>query len=139
MTRATPRSLRPHGRRGMAMLMAVMMISIIAAALAALTLSFSAQAKRTARQAQDAQLRQLLLAGQFAAQQSIGHTAGGDVALPADLRSEGTSVRYETIPGNKVDETQIRVVARLDGGRTMTQTLRFTRVADHWELRAAEL
>ena len=126
-------------RRGMALLMAVLMISIVAGSLAALTLAFAAQARRTTRHAQDAQLRQLLLAGQVAAQQTIGQSANGEVSLPAELRSAGGSVRYETISGSGADEMQVRVVARVGEGRSMTQTLRFTRNADHWELRAAEL
>jgi type II secretory pathway pseudopilin PulG len=123
----------------MALLMAVLMISIVAGSLAALTLAFAAQAKRTTRQAQDAQLRQLLLAGQVAAQQAVGQSGRGEVALPADLRSAGGSVRYETISGSGADEMQVRVVARLGEARTMTQTLRFARNADRWELRSAEL
>src|SRR6185503_5943212 len=94
MSYATGR--RRFNRRGTALLMAVLMISIVGGSLAALTLAFAAQAKRTTRQAQDAQLRQLLLAGQVAAQQSIGQSKSGEVALPADLRSAGGSVRYET-------------------------------------------
>jgi hypothetical protein len=123
----------------MALLMAVMMIAIVAGSLAALTLAFAAQAKRTTRQAQDAQLRQLLLAGQVAAQQAIGQSGSGDVALPAELHSAGGSVRYETIPGSGGNEMQVRVVARFGESRTMTQTLRFSRNADRWELRSAEL
>ena len=126
-------------RRGAALLMAVLMISIVAGSLAALTLAFAAQAKRTTRQAQDAQLRQLLLAGQVAAQQAIGQSKSGEVALPPDLRSAGASVRYETVQGDAADEMQFRIVASLGEGRAMTQTLRFARSGDRWELRSAEL
>jgi hypothetical protein len=126
-------------RRGMALLMAVLMISIVAGSLAALTLAFAAQAKRTTRHAQEAQLRQLLLAGQVAAQRGGGQSANGEVSLPAELRSAGASVRYEMIPGSGADQMQVRVMARLGEGRSMTQTLRFARNVDRWELRAAEL
>ena len=126
-------------RRGMALLMAVLMISIVAGSLAALTLAFAAQAKRTARQAQDAQLRQLMLAGQVAAQQAVGQSKSGEVALPADLRSAGASLRYETIQGDAADEMQFRIVATLGEGRSMSQTLRFARAGERWELRSAEL
>jgi hypothetical protein len=123
----------------MALLMAVLMISIVAGSLAALTLAFAAQAKRTARQAQDAQLRQLMLAGQVAAQQAVGQSKNGEVALPADLRSAGASLRYETIQGDAADEMQFRIVATLGEGRSMSQTLRFARAGERWELRSAEL
>jgi type II secretory pathway component PulK len=126
-------------RRGTALLMAVLMISIVGGSLAALTLAFAAQAKRTTRQAHDAQLRQLLFAGQVAAQQSIGQSKSGEVALPPDLRSAGASVRYETVQGDAADEMQFHIVASLGEGRSMTQTLRFARAGDRWELRAAEL
>jgi hypothetical protein len=119
--------------------MAVMMIAIVAGSLAALMLAFAAQAKRTTRQAQDAQLRQLLLAGQVAAQQAVGHSANREVTLPADLVAAGASVRYETIEGSGADDVQVRVVARFGEGRTKTQTLRFARTADRWVLRSAEL
>lgn len=126
-------------RRGMATLMAVLMISIVAGSLAALTLAFAGQARRTTRQAQDAQLRQLLLAGQVAAQQAIGQSKSGEVVLPPDLRSAGASLRYEAVQGDAADEMQFRIVASLGEGRSMTQTLRFARAGDHWELRSAEL
>jgi hypothetical protein len=120
--------------------MAVLMIAVVAGSLTALTLAFAAQAKRTTRQAEDAQLRQLLLAGQVAAQQGLGQSPGGDVVLPSELRSAGASVRYETVKGEGADDVvQVRVVARLGEGRSMTQTLRFTRAGDRWELRSAEL
>ena len=135
------RVVAPHRvrRRGMALLMAVLMISVVAGSLAALTLAFAAQAKRTTRHAQDAQLRQLLLVGQIAAQQAVGKSPKGEITVPEALRAAGASVGYETIPGSGADEVQVRVVARLGEGRSMTQTLRFARSGDRWELRAAEL
>jgi hypothetical protein len=119
--------------------MAVMLVAVVGAALSALTISISAEAKRTARQSEDAQLRQLLLAGQLAAQASFGQANRGDVAVPPALKSAGISVRYETIAGSSANEMNTRIVARLGNGRTAEQTLRFARVADGWQLRAAEL
>ena len=133
------RRRRRRRRSGVALLMAVLMISIVGAALAALTLSFGTQAKRTTLQAQDAQLHQLLLAGQLAAQASIGQTESGDVALPDELRAAGLSVRFEITPGGATDDKQIHVTARLAGGRSMTQTLQFQRSGDQWQVRSAEL
>jgi hypothetical protein len=127
-------------RRGVALLMAVMLIAVVGAVLSALTISISAEAKRTMRHAEDAQLRQLLLAGQFAAQTSNAQTPSGEVTLPPELKSAGMSVRYEMIGGASADGKLVRILARDGNGRKASQTLRFAKTGDgHFELRAAEL
>jgi type II secretory pathway component PulK len=127
-------------RRGFATLIALGLIGLIGAALAALAVSFSHDVKRNARQMEDAQLRQLLIAGEAAARGSIsGQVQPEKVELPAELGSAGMSVTWERTAEASADGVQVRATARTTENRSAAQMLRFVKEANGWVLQSAEL
>lgn len=133
----TRASTRP---RGFAALTAIALIAIVGLGLAAMAALFAGETRRTGQQRDDAQLRQLLLAGEVAAREAL--TRGelqGTVQLPADLATLGAELTFAPA-GDPVDnETRIRVTARTGEGRVMSQTLGYVRADGRWSLRSAEL
>jgi hypothetical protein len=125
-------------RRAFATLTAIALISIVAVGLAAITTLFAADVKRTLRHADDAQLRQLLIAGQLAVT-AAPKPGKADVPLPPELQSAGATLAYDANPAPDDAVLRVTVTARMASGRAMTQTLHFIRDGDRWVLRSAEL
>ena len=127
--------------RAMAMLAAVALVGIAAAAVVALSASLTADAQRTRRTAQDAQLRQLLLAGAAsvadrAAQWPEAPDAKGwEVALPQPLIGRGT---IRILDASQEGRTTYRVEATFDGRHASTD-LRLERRGGSWQVISAEL
>jgi len=120
-----------------ATMMALMLLAVVAAAIVALLGLLSLDAKTTARDADLTQLRQLLLAGAADAKQKL--TAGADVpdrwtvATPSALASE-----IQVEPKSNGDTRDAIITARA-GSRSLTQTIRFRRAGDRWEVESATL
>jgi hypothetical protein len=135
----TTRHRRPRG--GFATLFAIFLLLLIAAVLPALAMTFAADAKRTRSQAEDAQLRQLLLAGAISATRQAA--AGGfpttrrTVALPSELTADGADVSLSS-EQRDADRTAVTVRATL-GKRSREQVLRFERRDDAWQPAAASI
>ena len=138
----------PHGsnrrtRHGFAMLTALALVALVAVAMAAALSVFRLDLRRTAGTVDDAQLRQLLLAGQRAARDRLPRDAGAvptieqPVALPAPLAAEG-AVTLRLRRGASRDTADVGVEARL-GNRTATQTLHYERRPVDWSLVSADL
>ena len=140
MTRPRPSSAR---RRAFATVAALGLIAVVGVTLAAVATLLTSDVKRTRRAADDAQLRQLLVAGEAAARASLAGTdQPREVALklPTELESTGITLTIERLDGgNPADGVQFRVTARGGDGRSVAQTLRYTRAAEGWRLDAAEL
>src|SRR5687768_403572 len=88
-------------RGGFASVVAVALIALIATALATMTSLFALELRRTTRQSADAQLRQLLIAGAFAAPENLGNGAVErtvTVALPDDLAATGATLKLRLTP-----------------------------------------
>lgn len=132
------RSTRSH--RGVASLVALGMLALVAVAVGALVVLVRTDVNRTFRQSTDAQLRQLLLAGTTEAKRLLG--SGGmaqatDLALPPAIASQGAAVRLT--PGTVgPDRAELQVRATW-GDASLVQSLRFRRDASGWALEAARL
>ena len=106
-----------------------MLIGLVATTLAAMAMTFAADARRTRAAATDAQLRQLLIAGAADVQQRLGK---GEATLDIQSAAPADGVVRVTAAA-KGDAVEAVVVATI-GKRTAQQTLRFTRAADGWKL-----
>lgn len=128
------------GPRGFATLTAIGMIVLVAVALTALTTLVSHDVKRSVRQAEDAQLRQLLIVGEIGARASLDRPeeTATDVKLPSELSSAGYALRFERVPAAD-GSVSVHVSAREADGRSLNEWLRYIRSADRWELESAEL
>jgi type II secretory pathway component PulK len=98
-------------RRGFATITALALLSFVATALATLTLTFAADARRTARESTDAQLRQLIIAGAAQVRQFTERdepqTGPKAIPLPPSLIADGGELILHFNPANK------KVVARI--------------------------
>lgn len=138
---------QPHAtaRPGFASVTAVILIALVGAALAAAVTLLGAESRRTRSAVEDAQLRQLLLAGEAGARQHLARRGAADgtavpLALPADLSAAGARVELRFSPDEAGDSCEVRVDASL-GRRRASQSLRFNRGnrGTEWQLVAAEL
>jgi hypothetical protein len=130
-----------RSRHGFTTLAALGLLGIIGATLATLAVAFSRDVKRSVRQTDDAQLRQLLIAGESAVETAIraGGVQNGEVPLPAELTAMGMSAQFARIGESSTDSVHVRVTAKSADGRSARQILRFVRAADAWKLSSAEL
>jgi hypothetical protein len=136
---------RPFARirqSAFATIAALGLVAVVGISLAALTALLARDVQRTVRQSQDAQLRQVLIAGEAAARASLsrdGLARDFSLKLPPELESSGTSITFEPLESTSTDTFRIRITARGADGRAMTQTLQYVRAAGRWELGSAEL
>jgi len=126
-----------HRRRGFAVLVAVVMISLIGIAMLSLTSLLGADAKRTGRHTAETQLRQWLIAGAVHAVGSLeaepGLTGEYALAIPEDMPGTEIVLSYETEnPG----QLKVRVRVRMDDYRA-EQVLHFSPSGDGWAPTAA--
>ena len=125
--------------RALATVTAVVLIGIAAVAFVALTAVVGHDLRRTARARGEAQLRQLLLAGEAAAGQALDTSAAGPqvVPLPSALTAERASVSF-TPDAPSGDSRTVAVTATFDG-LSASQRLTYQRKQDRWVLVKAEL
>lgn len=124
-------------------MIAIVLLAMVSAALLLLTRQLGFEFQRTRQATEDAQLRQLLLAG---AQDAVARAKewhadapppGWSLELPRELADGGASVSFE-VGAAKDDWREVVVVARM-GGREAVQTLTFTRTGDAWKVSSAAL
>lgn len=135
------RSPQPARRRGLAMIMAMALMALVALLLVTLASVTRTQAHYSRHTAEEAQLRQLLLAGERAAALALDEVStDGDeltVPLPAALReADGELLLRITSP--EADRRNVHVQAVL-GDRAADQQLRYHRTDAGWRLRDARL
>ncbi|MEA2736609.1 MAG: hypothetical protein QOE14_3060 [Humisphaera sp.] len=126
---------RRHDKSAFAAVTAIVLMGLVASTLAALTMMFAADARRTRAAVAEAQFRQLLIAGAADVQQRLDKgqtTFDHKSAAPADGAVQLTA----TAEGDAVTA----VVSATIGRRHASQTLRFTRSGGaKWRLASAEL
>jgi type II secretory pathway component PulK len=134
--------MRPGDQRGgFAMVTAIVLLGLVALTLASLGVAFVFESRRTLSLAQDAQLRQLLLAGTSEARSRLA--AGGldksiSIDLPDDLRQRGASLRLQPQQDASTGQTVVEIEAELPRHR-MAQRVRLARQETGWQIVAAEL
>ena len=125
--------------RGFTIILGVVLLGLIAVALALLTKQLGYELQRTRSAYEDAQLRQLLLAGaQDAAARAGRWSAQGPAApgawkveLPADLNAQDASISIEAMEAGP-DGRTVRIEARLSYRRA-EETLEFSRTDAGWK------
>lgn len=137
---------RQTNRGGFALLMAIIMMTLLGIALAAMSAAFAYQAKRTGNVRRDAQLRQLLLAGADAvaerAQQWPADAAEQKwtVELPKALAGDGASLAVTVQKTASADAAKLIAVVRAAiDGMSENQTLTLTRIDGRWRISQALL
>jgi type II secretory pathway component PulK len=132
---------RLRNRRGFATLYAIALLGLVAVALTLLTKQVGYEIRRTKLASDDAQLRQLLLAG---ARSTLEHASRwGDAPtseswqldLPSSLAEKEDSLTIVCTPGES-GEVNGEITARVDR-RTALQTLRLKRSAQNWTVSEA--
>ncbi len=138
--------MKGHNRHrcgGMAMIIAVAMTAMVGIALLALATRFATEAKMTRYAAQDAQVRQLLLAGTVAARDELNQPEAIKrgrpltVRVPANPHGDATSLALQFEPLDADDSQRVLIDARV-GNRHGRQLLRFESQAAQWRLVEAD-
>jgi hypothetical protein len=133
---------RRSRRRGMAMLLALALVALAGAAAVAVTAAVTRDFQRTHREGDDAQLRQLLLAGaadvSARLQAGQGATEAWSVALPKELVDRGGTLRVSPSRDPKDGEIVLTVHAELSR-RAREQELHFTRTDGRWRITSASI
>jgi hypothetical protein len=138
-----------QGRRrrcgAFAMIVAVALVALVALALGAVLSLFRLDLNRTADALEQAQLRQMLLAGQREARGQLESARAGAqpvaLALPASLSAQGGALEFGVAPEKGPDgaaAAEVTVRAAL-GRRTMTQTLGYEKGPQGWRVTRATL
>ena len=121
------------------MLFALALVALAGAAAVAVGLAVTRDFQRSQRQADEAQLRQLLLAGAADAAGRVASAEGPQaewtIALPKELADRGRALRA-TRDETKSDSIAIVVHAEL-AGHVREQQLRFTKADGRWRLTSA--
>jgi hypothetical protein len=127
--------------RGFATLYAIALLGIVAVALTLLTKQVGYEIRRTKLASDDAQLRQLLLAGAGSALEHAGRwgdaptSESWEVHLPSSPAANEESLTIVCTPGES-GEVNAEITARLNG-RTAMQMLRLKRSAQKWTVSEA--
>jgi len=134
--------MRRHTQRvGFAMVTAIVLLGLVALTLASMGVAFVFQSQRTLSLAQDAQLRQLLLAGTFEARTRLA-ASGLDkpvsLDLPDDLREQGATLKLEPQPDTAAGQITIQIEATLPRHR-MAQRIHLLRLDTRWQVISADL
>jgi hypothetical protein len=130
----------PHARRrrAFAVIFALFLIALVGAALLALTSLMTTDARRSTRDAVDAQLRQLLHAGAVAAVQQMRNAnelppeTGFDVALPREPGGALAQIHVSRGPAGHA-----MIDARL-GDRTARQQVELVRDGGVWQVKSVQ-
>jgi hypothetical protein len=126
-------------RSGFAMLTAIMLLSLTAMTITLLGVTLSNQARRTQFAGEDAQLRQLLIAGTAFAQTRIPSDSAGrfSVAVPDALWQESAELTVDIRAGSAGDK--IAEVEASFPRHRLSQQLIFTSQNGGWQITAANL
>jgi hypothetical protein len=134
--------MKPRPRKGIAVILAVAMLGLVSVALLSITHALAYDFTRTRLTTQDAQLRQLLLAG---AQEAVAAAKGWNadslpskwsMHLPASLVEQGAGVSFE-LEAIEGGQRKVIVTARL-GTREQMQSITFRRTDEGWRVFSIE-
>jgi type II secretory pathway component PulK len=125
-------------RSGIAMILAIFLIGFVALTLAGLGETLTTQIQRTVRARQDAQLRQLLLAGAEIAQVrlNVGLALDAPIELPAILRAQDATLQLKS--SDDADEKRVEALAKFEGV-SLSEELSFGQTSGHWQMIDAQL
>lgn len=120
-----------HHRRGVAMMMAIAMLGLVAVCVACIAHVIESDARRTTQMQHDTVARQLHLSSAQAAlvQLRDQHRISGPIALPDELSTAGFSAILAWEPAGD----QCVAIMSIDR-QTQRQKLKFTSTAGHWQL-----
>jgi len=131
------RSAARH-RTGFAMITAIALLSLTAMTITLLGMTLFNQARRTQIAAEDAQLRQLLIAGTTFAQSRVSVSSGRfSVAIPETLRQDSAELTVD-IRADSAGDKIAEVDASLPHHR-LSQQLTFSLQNGVWQITAANL
>ena len=137
--RATNLTGRHRRHHGFAAIMAISLIILVGAALVVVSSGIVADVKKTRNDAVDAQLRELLIAGEAVAARDVAAAPDAKavaVALPPELAAEGAALKLT--PARDGEKVTVGVDAEF-AHRRARQVLTFTRDGDRWKLVDARL
>ncbi|MGD0464048.1 MAG: hypothetical protein ABSB74_16320 [Tepidisphaeraceae bacterium] len=135
MTPACPR------QKGLAMVTAIFLVSLVTMTLTVLIAGVVGEARRTQMLSEDAQLRQLLLAGTEIARSQLpaeAQTGQLPVTLPNSLRQAGAALTITIQSRQSPDDVQIEIEASLPRHR-MTDRIHLTRATAEWQVVSSAL
>jgi hypothetical protein len=117
------------------MVIAIVLMGLCAMTLTALGVTLSAQVRRTQIAAEDAQLRQLLLAGAtFAREKTVSNSLGKfEVLLPDSLRHDSALLNVDIQAGTSDSERIVQVKASLPHHQN-SQRLLLTLQSGAWQI-----
>jgi hypothetical protein len=124
------------------MLTTILTLPLVATAMLAVALLATADARRTAGETHDAQLRQLLVAGgtvlldQSRSWPAAPKATTFEVPVPQYAATEGDGIQISTQPDG---DAVIATVAARHAGRQATQRLRLTRSGNAWTIESVAL
>ena len=129
---------RRHRTTGFAMVTAIVLIGLAAMTMTALSITIYTQATRTRLATEDAQLRQLLIAGAtFAIEKAQSNTTGHfQVSLPDPLRANAAKLTIDLQPRTSDNEQTAEVEASLPHHRT-SQRLKLALQNGAWQIAEA--
>ena len=118
--------------RGFALITAIVLLGLIATLLAAMTTHTRMQIRRDASAEREAQFRQLLLAGQTAASQTLDPASPQrcEVPVPPELTARSATI---TAARQAAHPSQVLVQVTLDG-ESRQQRLYYSRGPNGWHL-----
>lgn len=128
----------PSRARAFATAYAVMMLGLLASTFLALATLFAAQAHRTQAAGQEAQARQLLLAGTRLIQQNLNSAAPLPTALALPTSLSGASLTARELAPPTSEQRLIRLEA-LTASVLLRQDLQFAKTSTGWHLASATL
>jgi hypothetical protein len=124
-------------RTGFAMITAIMLLSLTAVTITLLGSALVNQARRTQLAAEDAQLRQLLVAGADIARTKLSSSGSFTVDLPPSLRDESAALTIQ-IQDNPSGQ-KIATIKATFPHHSLSQQLTFTSQNSAWQLTGATL
>jgi type II secretory pathway component PulK len=134
---------RPSARqKGFAMVTAIFLMSLVTMTLTVLIAAIYSDAQRTKSLAEDAQLRQLLLAGSQIAQSqlpdSITQTSNIPVTLPDSLKNDGANLTIQIQSIQSSTDVTVEIEATLPHHQ-LTNQLHLTRANNTWQITTTSL
>ncbi|MCL2645535.1 MAG: hypothetical protein FWD61_00850 [Phycisphaerales bacterium] len=126
-----------QGSRGFTLIAVIFMFIVIAAAVAAMTVLFATENRRTIGTHSGTQLRQLLLASAPAAEEELKlhGSAAREWTLPTPLPEAKVTLTFKPVSEGKAD---VRIDVKM-GRSSASQTLRYIHSGQSWALESATL
>ena len=133
---------RTNRRRGFVMLMTIAVMDIVMITMVTLMTLTHLQISHSFRATQEAQLRQLLLAGTLAAEMQLQPTANPSdipsLSLPPDLAKRSATLHIQWLPGSNIEQRTAHITAALSQ-QSLGEVAAFSVQNGRWVLTAVEL